>query len=78
MKKPFDAPFFNGLFELHGRTAALAGISPDEFPRPFKALCGFGQLIMRVVMLAQPSFGVAAVTAVISSCRFALDDVDGK
>jgi hypothetical protein len=78
MEKPLDAPFFNGFFELHGSAATFTESRPDKFPGPFKSFRGLGQLIMRVVVLPQPTFRVAAVPAIISSRGFALDDIDEK
>ena len=54
------------------------GGRPDKFPGPFKSFRGSGQLILRVVVLTQPAFRVAAVPAIIPSRGFALDDVNEK
>ena len=78
MEKPLDAPLFNGFLQLHGSAAAFTGSRPDKFPGPFKSFRGLGQLILRVVVLAQPTFRVAAVPTIISSRGFTLDDVNEK
>ena len=78
MEKPLNAPLFNSFFQLHGSAAGFTGLRPDKLPGPFKSFRGLGQLILRVVVLPQPALRIAAVPAIISSRRFALDDIDEK
>ena len=76
IEKSLDAPLLNGFLQSHGLGPRFALPRPDKFPGSFKAFRGLGQLILRVVVLPQPTFRVAAVPAIISSRGFALDDID--
>ena len=50
-------------------------LRPNEHPRSLKLFCGFGELVVWIVTLFNTAANIAGVTAVISACGFALEDV---
>ena len=71
-----DTAFFD-LSLQSGRFASVGtGFSPYEFPWSAKPFSGFGKLVLRIIMLPEALFNITGLTAIVSTARFTLDDID--
>jgi hypothetical protein len=60
-----------------GRFASVGtGFGPYEFPWSAKPFGGFGELVLRIIMLPEALFNITGLAAIVSTAGFTLDDID--
>ena len=75
-QEPGDAPLLDGSFQLHCITSVAMFLEPDKLPRPLESLCGLRLAVGGVVVLADPSFQIIRLAAVIPAGAVTSEDVD--
>ncbi len=76
LQEPSNSSFFDAALQAYGVGSGFDLPGPEQFPRPFAALGGFGQVVGRIVVLFESGLQMVGLAAIEAAGRLALEDID--